>query len=181
LINHSIAFEKPMPFSISVTNKDLKAVQQEDFVLQVNVEGQEIPDQVFVVIDGNEYRMDAVDKLNYSYTFRKVQKNQRFKFQAVGLYTNEYELVVLPKPIILNFDLELNYPAYTGKKSEVLSNTGDVAVPQGTNVLWKFYTRDTRFVTFKTAKNLQKIKVENSNTITTSARLMEPTPIFRQY
>ncbi|MHC1777404.1 MAG: DUF4175 family protein [Lentimicrobium sp.] len=176
LINHSMAFEKPLPFSINVTNKELKAVQQEDFILNVDVEGEEIPDQVFIVIDGNEYRMDASDKLNYSYTFKKVQKNQRFKFQAVGHYTTSYELVVLPKPIILNFDLELNFPAYTGKKSEVISNTGDVAVPQGTNVLWKFYTRDTRFVTFKTAKNLQKIKVENSNTITTSARLMEPTP-----
>jgi hypothetical protein len=176
LINHSVAFEKPMPFSIRIVNKDLTAVQQDDFVLKVNIEGEEIPDQVFIVIDGVEYRMDAPDKLNYSYTFRKVQKNQRFKFQAIGRYTTDYELVVLPKPIILNFDLELNYPAYTGRKSELLSNTGDVSVPQGTNAVWKFYTRDTRFLTLKTGENIEKIEVRNSNTITSSKRLLVPTP-----
>ncbi len=176
LINHSVFFEKPMPFSIIIVNKELKAVQQEDFVLKVKVKGEEIPDQVFIAIEGTEYRMDASDKLNYTYTFRKVQKNQRFNFQAVGRYTIDYELVVLPKPIILNFDLELNYPAYTGKKSEILSNTGDISVPQGTNAVWKFYTRDTRFLTMKTGERSEKIEVKNSNTITTSKRLMAPTP-----
>jgi len=176
LINHSLSFQKPLPFSISISNKELKAVQQEDFTLNVKVEGEEIPDQVFIVLDGNEYRMEASDKLNYSYTFKKVQKNQQFNFQAAGHYTADYELIVLPKPIILNFDLELAYPAYTGQKPEVLSNTGDISIPQGTNVTWKFYTRDTRFLTLKTGTEMQKIEVKNSNTVTSSKRLMNPIP-----
>ncbi|PKO99915.1 MAG: DUF4175 domain-containing protein, partial [Bacteroidetes bacterium HGW-Bacteroidetes-9] len=176
LINHSLSFQKPLPFSISISNKELKAVQQEDFTINVKVEGEEIPDQVFIVLDGNEYRMEASDKLNYSYTFKKVQKNQQFNFQAAGHYTADYELIVLPKPIILNFDLELAYPAYTGQKPEVLSNTGDISIPQGTNVTWKFYTRDTRFLTLKTGTEMQKIEVKNSNTVTSSKRLMNPIP-----
>ena len=176
LIHHSVAFQKPLPFSLNIKNKALKAVQQDDFTLLINVEGEEIPDQVFIVIDGIEYRMDAGDKLNYSYTFRKVQKNQQFRFLAAGHYTTDYELIVLPKPIILNFDLELTYPPYTGQKSEVLSNTGDISVPQGTSVLWKFYTRDTRFLTLKTGETSQRIELKNTNILTASKRLMVPTP-----
>ncbi|NTW23748.1 MAG: DUF4175 family protein, partial [Lentimicrobium sp.] len=176
LLNHSVTFEKPMPFSIAITNDELKAVQQEDFTLSVKVEGEELPDQVFIVIDGIEYRMEAEGKLNYTYTFKKVQKNQQFNFQAAGHYTSDYELIVLPKPIILNFDLELIYPPYTGQKTEILSNTGDVTVPQGTSVVWKFYTRDTKFLTLKTGESSQRIEVKNSNNISTSKRLMAPMP-----
>lgn len=176
LLNHSVAFEKPMPYSINITNSELKAVQQEDFTLTVKVDGEELPDQVFIVIDGIEYRMEAEDKLNFSYTFKKVQKNQSFNFQASGHYTADYELIVLPKPIILNFDLELIYPPYTGQKPEVLPNTGDVTVPQGTSVVWKFYTRDTKFLTLKTGEITQRFEVKNSNNISTSKRLMMPTP-----
>jgi hypothetical protein len=176
LMHHSVAFQKPLPFTLNILNKELKAIQQEDFTLRLSVNGEEIPDQVFIVMNGIEYRMDADDKLNYSYTFKKVQKNQQFNFQASGYYTIDYELVVLPKPIILNFDLELDYPAYTGQKSEILANTGDISIPQGTNVKWKFYTRDTRFLTLKTGANVQKIEVKNTNTVSVANRLMVPTP-----
>ncbi|MFH1120206.1 MAG: DUF4175 family protein [Bacteroidota bacterium] len=176
LIHHAVAFQKPLPFSLNITNKDLKAIQQEDFTLRLTVTGDEIPDQVFIVLDGIEYRMEAGDKLNYSFTFKKVQKNQKFNFLAAGHYTVDYELIVLPKPIILNFDIELNYPVYTGRKSEVISNTGDMSVPAGTSVIWKFYTRDTRFLTLKSGENIRRIEVKSSNMISVSSRLMVPTP-----
>jgi len=174
ILHHAASFEKPLPFNILIENKELKAVQQEDFTLNVSVSGDEIPDQVFIVIDGIEYRMDASDKISYSYTFRKVQKNLQFSFLASGFETLKYELKVLPRPIILNFDLELSYPPYTGKKNEVLSNTGDAIIPQGTSILWKFYTRDTRSMNIRFGNSLQKIDVAKSNTFSISRKLMEP-------
>lgn len=174
LLHHSASFEKPLPFTIHIENKELKAVQQEDFTLNVSVSGDEIPDQIFLVIDGIEYRMDAGNKVNYSYTFRKLQKNQQFSFMAAGFETISYELKVMPRPIILNFDLELIYPPYTGKKSEVLSNTGDAIVPQGTSILWKFYTRDTRSLNMRFGNAYESFDASRSNTISVSRRMMEP-------
>lgn len=174
LLHYSTPFEKPLPFSINITNKNLQAVQQEDFTINITLSGEELPNQVSILLDGIEYRMEASDKLNYSYTFRKLQTTQHFSFIAAGFQTNDYELKVLPRPIILNFDLELIYPPYTGKKSELLTNTGDVIIPQGTSILWKYYTRDTRSLDFRFGNTLETLKSSASNTITVSRRLMQP-------
>lgn len=177
LINHSTLFTKPIPFSINVLNKELKVIQQEDFELRIKITGNEIPDQVFVVADGIEYQMEAQDKLNYSYTFKKVQKNINFSFQATDRYIGEYELLVLPKPIVLNFDAEIVYPSYINRKQEIVSNTGDITVPQGTLVNWKFYTKDTRFLVFGFGDTKKSIEVKNTNLVTTSTRLMESSKV----
>ncbi|MCB9016931.1 MAG: hypothetical protein H6541_14180 [Lentimicrobiaceae bacterium] len=174
LLHYSTPFEKPLPFSINITNKNLQAVQLEDFTINIRLSGEELPNQVSILLDGIEYRMEASDKLNYSYTFRKLQTTQHFSFIAAGFQTNDYELKVLPRPIILNFDLELIYPPYTGKKSELLTNTGDVIIPQGTSILWKYYTRDTRSLDFRFGNTLETLKSSASNTITVSRRLMQP-------
>jgi len=177
LINHSVAFEKPLPFKLTVENKDLTAIQQEDFILQIAVAGQEIPSEVFLVIEGNEFRMHTDEKLKFSYTFKKIQKNQEFRLLASGYYSDSYTISVLPKPIILNYDIELNYPTYLNRKTEVISNVGDINVPQGTLLKWKFYTRDAEIILFKLGKEQRVLSSGKSNAFTTSHRLMEGTGI----
>jgi hypothetical protein len=41
----------------------------------VKVEGAELPEEVFVVLNGNSYKMQKTDKLHFSYTFTNVQKD----------------------------------------------------------------------------------------------------------
>jgi len=52
LLMHSKYFEKQAPFTFVIKNKDLKAIQQDDFVLNVKMEGDEIPENIFIEIDG---------------------------------------------------------------------------------------------------------------------------------
>ena len=173
LINHSVAFEKPLPFKLTIVNNSMMAVQQEDYTLKVSVSGQELPAEVFLVMDGNEFRMQSEDKLNFSYTFRKIQKDQEFKLLAAGYYSDNYEISVIPKPIILNYGIELKYPIYLNRKSEFISNVGDINVPQGTVLNWKFYTRDAETVLFKLGEKLIKLTSGKSNTFSTSHKLMD--------
>jgi len=35
-------------------------------------------------------------------------------------------------PVLLDFQMQLNYPNYTGKKSELIKNTGSAIIPEGT-------------------------------------------------
>lgn len=177
LINHTIAFEKPLPFNLKITNEDLTAVQQEDFTLEVSVSGQELPSEIFIEIDGSEFRMHQETSLKYSYTFKKIQKNQEFKLQASGYYSDIYIVKVLPKPIILNYDIELDFPNYLNRKNEIISNVGDINVPQGTVLNWKFYTRDAEVIHFKLGNQLRSLVPNNSNTFITNHKLMEGTGI----
>jgi len=142
LINHSTYFEKPAPFSFVLQNSDLSAMQQEDFQLSVAIEGESIPNEAFIVVDGRSYRMHQLDKTHYSYLFKNLQHSHQFQFSAVGVESKVYELRVLPRPSVVQFQTSLVYPAYTRRQSEVLSNEGDIVVPKGTRVTWLFQTRD---------------------------------------
>lgn len=159
LVNHSEYFEEQAPFTFNIENS-LEAVENEDFTLDVKLTGEEIPNAVLLLVDGNEYAMTKENTIDFNYVFRNVQGEKTFRFSADGFTSKEYVLKVLPNPIVLNFDAELKYPAYTGKKNETVRNTGDLVVPAGTVINWNFSTRSTNAFTMKfldSAYNLSQI------------------------
>jgi len=52
-------------------------------------------------------------------------------------------LNALKTPSIQNFELLLNYPNYTNKRSEVLKSTGNATFPEGTKVTWQIKGKNT--------------------------------------
>ncbi len=143
LVNYNQYYEPIAPFQFILQNTDLKGVQQEDYELNVKLTGSEIPDNVFIQIGANEYKLQKTDKILFNYTFKNLQKNTKFRFNADGFYSKEYTLEALPKPTLLDFDITLVYPKYLKKKDELVKNTGDLIVPSGTKIAWKFNTKNT--------------------------------------
>lgn len=144
IVNHSEYFEKEAPFQFVILNNDLKTIAQQDYELKIKLTGEEIPENVFVEIDGNEFKLDKENIINFNYLFKNVQKSTTFQLSADGFKSKEYELVALPNPILLNFDIALSYPKYLNKKDEILKNTGDLIVPAGTRISWNFNTQNTK-------------------------------------
>ncbi len=143
ILKHNQAFKAKAPFELLIENTKLEAQQFTDFELSVKVSGKEIPEEVFVMVNGNPYKMEKKDKLLFSYTFSNLQKNTSFQLHADAFYTDNYEIEVLAKPLIINYQVQLDYPSYTGKKNETLNNPGDLSIPAGTTVHWKFITKQT--------------------------------------
>ena len=148
LVKHNDYFEKESPFQFVVLNNSLKTVAQQDFELKVKLTGNEIPDNIYVEIDGNAFKLDKENIVNFNYTFKNVQKNIAFQLSADGFKSKEYELLALPNPILLDFDVSLVYPKYLNKKSEVIKNTGNLIVPAGTKADWNFHTQNTEQLRF---------------------------------
>ena len=144
LVKHNEYFEKESPFQFIITNSELKTIAQQDFELKVKLTGDEIPDNIYVEINGNEFKLDKENIVNFNYIFKNVQKNIPFQLVADGFKSKEYELIALPNPILLNFDIALDYPKYLNKKNEVVKNTGDLVIPAGTKVGWNFHTQNTK-------------------------------------
>lgn len=144
LLKHRTYFEKEAPFQFVIQNKELKTPQLDDFTLDVKISGDEIPEEVFVDLNGSEYKLTKENKTTFNFLFKNVQKNIFFRFAADGFKSKEYELVALPKPTLLDFDIALNYPKYIGKKDETIQNTGDLVIPAGTKVTWNFHTQNAR-------------------------------------
>lgn len=149
LVHYNRFFEKPAPFNFLLLNSDLQAVRNEDFTLHLKMEGETLPNEVFLEDEqGFRYKLDKEDKVSYQYAFRNLQKNRTFRFYAGGFYSREYELEVLANPALLSFEVKLNYPAYLGKGPERLKNTGELVVPEGTAIHWDVRSENTERLLF---------------------------------
>lgn len=143
LVNYQTYYAKEMPFQFNVLNNDLTALQSQDYELNVKITGEQIPNEVFVKVNGIEYKLEKSDNINFTYLFKNVQKNTEFNLTAAGFESDAFELKVLPKPVITQFSAQLIYPAYLNKANEQLVNSGDMQLPQGTKVVWTFNTKNT--------------------------------------
>ena len=146
LIEHGTYFEKPAPFTFELLNKNLKAVQQQDFQLDILINGNEIPSEVYLEANGNQFKLDKENLTTFHYLFRNIQKSESFRLLADGFYSPEYTLEALPNPVLTNFIISLEYPSYLHKQNETLQNTGDLLIPAGTKVSWKFNTQNTETI-----------------------------------
>lgn len=171
LVEHNTYFEKQAPFQFIIKNNSLQTVQQEDFKLEVKLTGDEIPEHVSIEIEDNEYSLNKENIVSFNYLFKNVQKNIHFRFSADGFTSKEYELIALPNPTLLNFDISLNYPKYIGKKDEVVKNTGDLLIPAGTKVAWTFNTRNTNVLRMGFGDSSFAVKPINENLYAYATRL----------
>jgi hypothetical protein len=176
ILNHNQVFERPAPFTIKILNEKLESVQQDDFTVKVKIEGDEIPAQLFLQTGKSDFRMEKESNVLYSYTFRNLQQSTPFVIIADRYNSKQYSIKIFPKPIILSFDVQADYPSYLDRKNETMSNTGDLTVPLGTRLTWKFYTRDTRKLLFRLGGKLTEVVSDKSNTFTQTARMMSGMP-----
>lgn len=144
LVNYNTPFARKAPFSIEIQNKNLKALQNEDLTVNIKLSGDELPQDIYLIEGENRYKLDKKNIIEFSYTFKNLQKTQNFRFFADGFYSQEYQLSVLPNPLLLNFEVTLVYPAYTKKQNEAIQNTGDLSVPAGTLISWNFKAANTQ-------------------------------------
>lgn len=136
LVRNGVEFERSAPFTFTVEADNLEVIQYEDFQLYVTLQGSALPESVNLYQEGVEtpYRLQKVAPNRFLYTFKKVAEDIDFHLEAAGFASRDYALDVLPTPAMLGFELQLDYPSYTGRKDEILKNTGDAVVPVGTEV-----------------------------------------------
>lgn len=143
LVRFNEHFERELPFSLKLMNDDLEITQNEDFNLLVKVEGEEIPENVSVEFENRIVKLIKDSKVNFSHTFLNVQKTFNFRLISEGFTSENYILTVLPKPVLLDFEIIADFPDYTGRKNEVMKNNGDLIIPTGTRLTWNFSTKNT--------------------------------------
>ncbi|MCL2167601.1 MAG: hypothetical protein FWH59_00570 [Lentimicrobiaceae bacterium] len=148
IVKYQQHFEKPAPYKIEVTNNNLRALQNDDFTIHIKIEGDEVPNEIFMVYDKRNYRCVKQSNTEFLYTFSNLQRDITFQLQTDEVTTHFYTLNVLPKPVIVSYVMELNFPSYLNKNKEVIENNGDATVPEGTRITWKFYTKNTNEIDF---------------------------------
>jgi len=163
LINNDKKFERAAPFHFTVDKDDLTVVQFEDYPLTVKVDGEVLPNDVFITIDNYKYRLNKVDANTFTYQFSNVQKKMSFNLAASTVNSETYDLNVLLKPNITGFDVKLDYPNYIGRKDESIANIGDLVVPIGTNLSWMFNSLNTDDISILFSDKTDRVKANRDD------------------
>lgn len=161
LVNHNTIIKPIAPFTFNLKNKELSVLKNKDFVLEVFISGDQLPDKVFINQDGLKIALSKNDKRNFTYTFKNVNKPVTFNLIASGFESEEYVLKVLPNPLLTNFKVQLDYPKYVGKQNETLNNIGDFTIPEGTKIKWEFFTEDADNLLFSILDTSFKLPSNN--------------------
>ena len=143
IVNYNIETEMPAPFHFTVLTDKLEAVQYEDLMVNIKVEGNTLPNEAHIHFNNYPFNLKKDSPSEFHYKFNNLQKDVEFYLEANGFRSKKYKIKVIPKPTMLSFDAQLDYPNYIGKKNETLRNSGDMVIPAGTKVNWRFQAQNT--------------------------------------
>ncbi|MFH2094781.1 MAG: DUF4175 family protein [Bacteroidota bacterium] len=150
IVNHRTYYEAPAPFRFILLNDTMSVQKGGDFELRLKLEGEYIPENVSISYGGNYFLMARESNTEFHYQFRNINNPLDFYFLAEVVKSGKYTLNVLPSPSVVNFQVIINVPEYTGEKDRIISNAGDFTIPCGSEVKWLFntYSADRLSLTF---------------------------------
>ncbi len=175
LIYHNRHFAPKAPFKFIVQNNNLSVLQGSDFKLDVKLEGNNLPANVYLQTGNNTFKLDADNISKFHYLFTNLQQNTTFRITANGFSSDAYVIKVNLKPSLLNFDVELQYPTYLHKTSEKLSNAGDLNIPVGTVVKWQVHAQHAEQLQFTAGNNAKLLQAKNDGIFENTERILKST------
>ena len=156
VVHYNKVYLPPAPFSFAILNDSLSVVEGGSFTLQIETVGSTIPENVKINFSNESYYLENSALGKFEYFFTRIQKPTKFYLEANGLTSEIYLINSIATPVISNLKMVLQYPVYTGKKNEVVQNTGNTSVPQGSKITWQIETQKTNEVQFISDHKLEK-------------------------
>lgn len=142
IVDYNTLYEKPLPFSVDILTP-LYVTQNEDYKLEIALEGEEFPEQFFVETGGMKMMMEREQTNRFSIVFKKVSQEIDFTIQGGPYRSKPLFLEVYQKALLMSFEARLEYPAYTKRSDEFVRDQNWMSVPEGTTIHLQFYTRAT--------------------------------------
>ena len=167
------------PFEFKELNESLYVVEENDFTLQIETNGNSIPEDAIIHFNNQNYYLENIGLGKFQYNFSNVKNPINFYIDANGVVSKEYSLNVIATPVITNLKMVLNYPSYTGKSNEVIENTGNAIVPQGTTISWLLETHQTDTVSFIFDKNIRENFKQTTKDFFSFTRLLTNTTNYK--
>jgi len=143
IVKHRQDFIPPPPFEFQLETTDLMVRKGANLNLKLTTTGENIPDKVWVHFSGNRLLMEQSKTNQFEYEFKNINNSIEIYFKSGELQSQKYRIEVLPSPALINYQISLTPPTYTGETPSKLNNQGDINMPAGTKISWSFNTRET--------------------------------------
>lgn len=163
IVNFNQQYAPQAPFLFNVHNKSLVGFFNEDFTLQLSLDGEAIPKDAYLIIENQRLKMETTQAGMFTYTFERLQQPRVFQVEAAGYYSEGFEITVANRPELTQLAIELQYPKYLQRKNERLINSGNMEIPEGTAVTWKLNTTHARNAWIVFASDSSKIDIQQTD------------------
>jgi hypothetical protein len=136
IVQFNTEFSPEAPFQFVVPQGTLTGFFNEDYTLQLKLEGEVVPEAAYIVSGRQRLKMEQMKPGEFAYTFERLQTPMTFQFEASGFYSSTYTLELINRPELTGLKIDLSFPRYLGRKPEQLTNTGNLEIPEGTKATW---------------------------------------------
>ncbi len=148
VVHYKTVYEPPAPFAFILNNDSFVVEEGKDLKLEVKTSGEVVPETMTIHYNGEMYYLKSSNRNQFEYDFREIKEDTEFYLSSNNVRSRNYKIEVLAVPKLLDFQMHLEYPKYLQKKSETVKGTGNVNIPEGTEVSWELNTKSTDRVTF---------------------------------
>jgi hypothetical protein len=146
ILHFNQKFSPEAPFKFIINNSSTQAFANEDFLLQVSLEGSAIPEDMYLVRGDQRMKLVHEQDNHFTYQFDRLQEDLTFQLEAAGFYSDTYTITVVSRPELSDYNLLIEYPAYIQRKSEEIKNAGNLEIPEGTRISWRIGTCNSQKV-----------------------------------
>ncbi|MDG2195062.1 MAG: hypothetical protein P8K77_09520 [Polaribacter sp.] len=148
VVNYRTAYVPPAPFYFELQNSSLEVVQGKPITIQIQTKGSVAPSDAKIFYNTQSYYLQKNDSGFFTHTFQSIVEPISFYVEANGIVSKTYAINVIKTPTIQNISIDVKYPRYVGKKNEHIQNTGNILIPEGTQVIWQVHANQTNSVSF---------------------------------
>lgn len=162
-INITTSYQKPLPYSLSLLNENLKVHRNENLLIQVKLSGHDYPSEILIDVEGKTSKMKREKPDLFTFLLTNIRQNLNFSFLTNDYKSTIYTISVLDKPKILHYKVTADYPSYLNRESEVFENINFLNVPSGSVLNFEILAENTdEFSVFNINGNL---KIPQNNNI----------------
>lgn len=178
LIHVNQRYSPPAPFDILVSSFPSKIIAGQTLELKVKTRGQVVPAQMYIQLGNRTIRMENSGSGSFA---QKVDGLEPGTY-SIQLYSGQvrsedFDLEVLPSGHIRNMRIRVEPPSYTGKKSSLLENEGNLEVLKGTRISWELESEHLPEIRFRFGKgDLLPFEKSSSELFRLSWKAMESGP-----
>ncbi|MBS9461292.1 hypothetical protein KIM67_02630 [Flagellimonas sp. 389] len=162
IVNYDLAFEQPAPFKFQVLNDKLEVLDNEPLVVTVSVVGDVKPENVYMVVNGEELLLKRSQGI-YTQTFEAPVEESSFYLTANGWDSKSYTIKSYKTPVLVDFKMKLDFPNYLGRKNEEITGTGNAVVPEGTKISWQIEGDNVANISMVTLDTVQLFRKEGNS------------------
>lgn len=156
IIKYNNDFEPEAPFSFHIDESSLSGFKDEPFSISIDTEGKSNPENVFVMINERRIKVEKVSDGSFAYKINRLQQNTTFQLESEGISSSVFTIEVFERPAITLFNIDIDYPNYTQIENENVQNSGNLTIPEGTQVRWTFDTKETESLSLSFDTDEQK-------------------------